>query len=119
MLGELAGDDASGAGSVNKAGVIVGESALSDGSRQRAVLWDDNGVADLNMLIPPDSGWDLWSASAINDKGQIVGYGRYNGDSAVFLLTPDGTAAAMPEPAACMLVGLASAGLLLRRRRQR
>ena len=32
-------------------------------------------MVDLNRLIAPTSGWVLWDATAINDCGQIVGYG--------------------------------------------
>jgi hypothetical protein len=45
---------------------------------------------DLNDLVPPDSGWELWGAIAINDAGQIVGSGMRNGveHQRAFLLTP-------------------------------
>ncbi len=45
-------------------------------------------MADLNTLIPRDSGWVLLSANDINNRGQIVGYGRRNGQKRAFLLTP-------------------------------
>src|SRR5262249_19822311 len=46
-------------------------------------------MTDLNQLIPPDSGWVLVSASAINESGQIVGYGYFQGGpSRAYLLTP-------------------------------
>jgi probable HAF family extracellular repeat protein len=45
-------------------------------------------MVDLNDLIPPNSGWLLHWASAINDKRQIVGTGTYNGDWRAYLLTP-------------------------------
>jgi probable HAF family extracellular repeat protein len=56
-----------------------------------AAIWDaTNGWRKLVDLIPPDSGWELHTATAINDHGQIVGYGfkddfLYRG----FLLTPN------------------------------
>jgi hypothetical protein len=48
----------------------------------------------LNSLIPPGTGWDLIYAMSINEAGQIVGAGLFNGGSAThaFLLTP------VPEP---------------------
>ena len=56
---------------------------------QRATLWDnENGWQDLNALIPSDSGWDLSEAIGINDRGDIIGYGRLNGERRAFLLTP-------------------------------
>lgn len=49
----------------------------------------NNGVAiDLNILIPPNSGWVLTSANDISDNGYIVRYGTLNGRNALFLLTP-------------------------------
>ena len=45
-------------------------------------------MLDLNNLIPANSGWLLQQATAINDQGQIVGYGTLNGQSEAFLLTP-------------------------------
>jgi hypothetical protein len=44
-------------------------------------------MLDLNDLIPGGSGWDLNSAAAINDNGQITGCGLLNGQQHAFLLT--------------------------------
>jgi uncharacterized membrane protein len=87
---------------VNATGQIVGASQFStrlDSSlsgngqvgEERAVIWKDDALTptDLNALIPRDSGWMLETATAINDAGQIVGYGTYQGESKkIFLLTP-------------------------------
>ena len=45
-------------------------------------------MADLNSLIPADSGWFLQQISGINDRGQIVGQGinRTTGANHAFLL---------------------------------
>jgi probable HAF family extracellular repeat protein len=67
-------------------------------------------MEDLNSLIPANSGWLLKQASAINDAGQIAGYGTIHGETHAFLLTP------MPEPAGLSLLGLCSVALLGRRR---
>jgi probable HAF family extracellular repeat protein len=49
-------------------------------------------MIDLNSLLPADSGWQLTEAKAINDSGQIVGYGIYNGQNPhAFLLSVDNT----------------------------
>ena len=49
-----------------------------------------NGLAyDLNTMIPSGSGWQLLGASDINDSGQIVGLGIYQGTAHAFLLTPN------------------------------
>ena len=42
----------------------------------------------LDNLIPPNSGWVLEFANAINDHGQITGSGTHNGATRAFLLTP-------------------------------
>ncbi|MDX2000567.1 MAG: hypothetical protein SF066_22835 [Thermoanaerobaculia bacterium] len=70
-----------GAMDVNESGWIVG---FTNG----ATLWTNTGQRyDLNTLIETE-GWDLASASAINDQGQIVGTGYHNGEIRAFLLTP-------------------------------
>jgi probable HAF family extracellular repeat protein len=53
-----------------------------------AVLWEQGTITDLNDLLPPNSGWRLSTASAINNNGQIAGYGYHNGQERAFLLTP-------------------------------
>ena len=57
------------------------------------------GMQNLNDLIDPSSGWDLGSADAVNDSGDIVGCG-YNpqGQFHAFLLTP------VPEPTTLQLL---------------
>lgn len=55
---------------------------------QRAFLWQNNSLQDLNKLIPPGSGWILLTANDINDLGQIVGFGIKNSTIRAFLLTP-------------------------------
>ena len=39
-------------------------------------------------LLPAGAGWELIEATDINDAGQIVGYGRFQGRIRAFLLTP-------------------------------
>jgi probable HAF family extracellular repeat protein len=46
-------------------------------------------MADLNTLLPPGTGCVLRSATAINDRGQIVGQAACGGTLHAFLLTPD------------------------------
>jgi probable HAF family extracellular repeat protein len=74
---------------INDKSVVVGVFIL-DG-QERAFIWDGvNGMRDLNSLIPAGSGMTLSVAYAINNKGQIVGYGQKtgSGNASVFLLTP-------------------------------
>ena len=69
---------------INNAGQVVGDSGFS------AFLWQSGGgMTDLSILLPPDSGWRGLSAHAINNRGQIVGYGLHNEQFHAFLLTLD------------------------------
>lgn len=72
------------------------------GSETAAALWENGAVYDLNTLLPPDTGWVLNEADDINNSGQIIGYGTYNGQQAAFLLTPTDPTS-IPEPAAILL----------------
>jgi probable HAF family extracellular repeat protein len=76
---------------INNKGDIVGHSFTDFGSSMiRAFVRPAGGVMqDLNDLIPRNSGWLLHWASKINDKGQIVGAGSYNGAYRAYLLTPE------------------------------
>jgi hypothetical protein len=54
-----------------------------------AFIWSrEQGMQDLNQLIPGNSGWHLQSANAINERGEITGQGIMNGQSRAFLLVP-------------------------------
>jgi probable HAF family extracellular repeat protein len=116
-LGDLGGS--SEAWAINNAGQIVGDSYLSDGITDDAFLYSggdpitDLGgtMTDLNSLIPAGSGWQLVAAYGINDNGDIVGYGIYDGQTEAFELTP------VPEPASFSLLGIGALALLRRRRR--
>ena len=49
----------------------------------------NGSIQDLNSLITINHGWTLQSATAINDSGQIVGYGiNPSGQTHAFLLNP-------------------------------
>ncbi len=100
-LGALPGYARSAAWDINENGHVVGWSSagLSDRYRQfpfmpsgrspeRAVLWRDGHLADLNDLIAPGSGWVLHFAAAINERGMIVGSGSFRGKARAYLLTP-------------------------------
>jgi probable HAF family extracellular repeat protein len=86
-LGTLGGDGSS-ARAVNSSGSVVGSSTFNESVQSHAFLWDDDTMYDLNDLIDPDSGWVLRYARDINDAGQIVGVGEFNGEPRGFLLTP-------------------------------
>lgn len=73
---------------VNDFNVVVGYCNLSNGA-VRAIRWTSaGGMQDLNSLIPSNSGWALINANAINNVGQITGYGTKGGYNHAFVLTP-------------------------------
>jgi len=76
---------------VNNLGQIVGRGSRN--SMPVAVIWDElHGSQDLATLTTTDFNWQLETVTAINDRGQIVGYGWLNDEIRGFLLTP------VPEP---------------------
>jgi probable HAF family extracellular repeat protein len=44
-------------------------------------------MVDLNNLTDSMAGWELAVATDINESGQIVGYGTFNGEKHGFLLS--------------------------------
>jgi probable HAF family extracellular repeat protein len=108
----------SAANDINASGEVVGDSRTAAGI-YHPFLWEEGTMTDLNNLIPANLGWDLTSASAINDFGQIVGYGTLNGKTRGFLLSP--TPTPTPEPLTVQLSAMGAVGLicLLWRRRAR
>lgn len=99
---------------LNNEGQVVGTAI--DSNILTAALWQDGLLYDLNDLLPSESGWDLESATSINDLGQIVGTGTYDGETEGFLVTP-GSAGIIPEPSA--LIFAAGFPMLFRRRHRR
>jgi uncharacterized membrane protein len=73
---------------INASGSIVGHVANAYTSPLRAILWHRGNAIDLNDVIPQGLGWLLRSAEGINDRGQIVGFGTFGGETRAFLLTP-------------------------------
>lgn len=109
-IGSLGGNWSSGA-SLNERGEIVGTSTLAGGSVYNAFFYSDAiGMVNLNDLIDAGSGWVLSNATSINEAGQIVGSGLYNGVQRAYLLTP------VPEPSS---LALASLGLWMTWRQAR
>jgi hypothetical protein len=69
---------------------IVGAAFNSDFSDFHAFMWPSSGSQgiDLNTVIPSDSGWELLVARAINNRGEIVGTGFFNGAEHGYVLIP-------------------------------
>lgn len=82
------------ANSINNSGLVVGYSdKLLDFNQmkwnRRAFICDTlNNMQDLNNLIDPGLDWVLKEAQAINNHGQIVGWGNKGNSQRAFLLTP-------------------------------
>jgi probable HAF family extracellular repeat protein len=109
-LGSLVSGESTFGRGINNLGYVVGDSG------GRAFLWDGSTMLDLTNLVSNVSGWTLESAVAINDAGQIAGWGTLNGSIRPFLLTPDTQSVAEPSSFLLAASGLAMARILRRRR---
>lgn len=78
----------SNASAINYAGLVVGSSTTSEGRSHAFIFSTRFDMLDLNSRIDPNLHWELESANAINDAGQIVGTGRLTGRQRAYLLTP-------------------------------
>lgn len=92
-LGTLGGAYSAALG-INGKGDIVGWSTGS-GTRykwlgRKAFLYRQGHMIALTHRLDPvtGAGWTLNVATGINDSGQIVGWGRHDGEYRIFLLTP-------------------------------
>ena len=75
---------------INASGAVVGDAERHDavgGYHQTAFLYDGRKSFDLWIEVSA-YGWNLHVATAINDAGEIVGYGKYFGVESAFLLRP-------------------------------
>jgi probable HAF family extracellular repeat protein len=101
--------------SLNNFDQVVGWS-ITDNGHQHAFVVDHGAMTDLNSLVDPSLGWELYYANGINDAGQIVGIGAVpSGTVDSFLLTPN--SASVPEPSGASCLSVAAAMALLGRRR--
>jgi probable HAF family extracellular repeat protein len=78
---------------VNNLGQVVGVgrprgSANDVPQEPHGMLWWNGEVIDLTEALVNGDGWVLELVMDINDQGQIVGIGRFNGQQRAFLLTP-------------------------------
>lgn len=112
----------------NNLGQLVGQSGIQ--SESRALYWDKSiGLVDLDKIVS-DLGWQIDYPDSefqitrldINDAGQILGNGIFNGERRAFLLTPDSSPTkSVPEPSTALgllAFGAFSATSLVKRKRQ-
>lgn len=115
-LGTLNGLSTS-ATALNERGWIVGNSEVGGDPSQpyHAFLWRNGRMRDLNDLLDPGAAqrWELYYATDINERGQIVGMGLVDGVQRAYIATP------VPEAGtwALMLAGLGGVGAVAWRRR--
>ena len=88
-LGTLDGDDKSVGAGISEHEEIVGVS-FDDEGNPRGYLWRHGEMTDFNDLIPADSPlYVLWT-TAINERGEVVGFGATStGDVHAFLAKPN------------------------------
>ena len=92
-LGTLPGFDLGAASDINELGQIVGTASGVGGNPnvEAGFIWQNGTMTNLNDLIPPNTGVEIKSATAINNQGQITGRAvADDGSGNVFavLLTP-------------------------------
>jgi len=90
---------------INNLGQVVGVSS------NKAFLYTNGTMIDLNALLPAESRWLLEDASDINDNGQIVGSGFIDGQQHAFLLS-DLPPVPIPASWVMLLSGLIAVGAI-------
>jgi probable HAF family extracellular repeat protein len=74
--------------SINNSNVVVGQSTLADNTTMNAFIFKNGTTTNLNSLVSSNTGYTITHATAINNRGQIVGSATRNGESRAVLLTP-------------------------------
>lgn len=86
---------------INAEGWVVG--GVTEGTHSYAALWVGDSLVDLNTRIDGEAGWHLSGAMDINDRGEILCTGMFNGAFAAVVLKP-----ASPRPPVLVLPGIAA-----------
>jgi probable HAF family extracellular repeat protein len=118
---------------INNNGQVIGSFGLDIYGEyvNSSFLWENGEAVDLKNLIAPNSGWERLFARKINNKGQIVGDGHFQGQYRGFIMTPTDmvidpesiadTVESIPEPSSIIgsILGIGSLVATARRRRFR
>lgn len=84
---------------INNHGVVVGACMDAYDAPFQAMMWTaSDGMRLLNDVVDMQSGWTFSNAEAINDAGQIAGWGIHNGQGRGYLLTPVEEGDSTPRP---------------------
>lgn len=88
-LGLLSGFERAYAWGLSDSGQVVGSVTNAVSGLSHAFIYTGGKMLDLNSLLAAGHGWDyLTAANAVNENGQVTGYGKINGQFRGFLLTP-------------------------------
>jgi len=81
---------------INNLGEIVGGSLTHGDASFHGFLYRRHRLYDLNELLAP-GGWELIQACAINNRGEIIGVGSYDGKDHIVLLRPKRSGMSRPR----------------------
>jgi hypothetical protein len=80
--------DRSGASAINKFGVVIGRCGSDTWPRGPAAVTIKGSFVELQSLVDDAVGWSRFSATAINDDGEIVGTAVKGNDTHGVILRP-------------------------------
>jgi probable HAF family extracellular repeat protein len=97
-----AGSDGCAATDINNQGVVMGYITFNKKDAFKKIdfhiaLWHKGKRLDVTARLLNPHGWGTLHTKAINDKGQIVGYGDYDGVRSAFVILPIYTLPAPPR----------------------
>jgi probable HAF family extracellular repeat protein len=75
------------ANAINASGWIIGR-CMDNKGKSCPFLYVEGKMVDINRLLPKGSGWRVTDVGGINNKGEILGVGLYQGKAGAFVLVP-------------------------------